>query len=85
MEGERYEDVFLLLTYPPWSSVKRQVPREKTAAEEGRKMKNQMQQIWEFKRWRENSVDGEAAMVLCGWHHLPVTPSSKTPVENVTY
>lgn len=40
-EGERYEDVFLLLIYPAWSSVKRWVPHEKTAAEEGRELENQ--------------------------------------------
>ena len=41
MEGERYDDELARFIYPAWSSVKRRVPREKSAAGEARKVKNQ--------------------------------------------
>lgn len=38
---ERYEDVFLFLVYPAWPICEEAGPSEKTAAEEGRKVKSQ--------------------------------------------
>ena len=53
---ERYEDIFLLLVYPAWSSVQRWVPDEETATEVGRKVKNQGAVNLGMKGWRDDSV-----------------------------
>ena len=50
---ERIEDIFPLFIYPAWSSVKRRVPGEKKAEEEGRKVKNQDASNLGPKRWQK--------------------------------
>ena len=78
-EQERVEDIFLLLIYPAWSSGKRQLPGEKKAEEEGRKVKNEDAANLGLKRWQKDRIRWRAAVVVvlllwllpCGRCHLP--------------
>lgn len=88
-ERERYEDLFLLLIFPAWSSMKRWVPGGMKAAEEGRKVKNQDAVNFGMKRWPEDSVKRRGrhgcARCYCYWAGGVAslnTPSSKSPAEN---
>lgn len=55
-KGDRDKDVFLLLMYPAWPSVKRWVPGEKAAKEEGTKVKNQDTVTLALKRGQKDRV-----------------------------
>lgn len=88
-EGERYEDLFLLLIFPAWPSVKRWVPGEMKATEEGRKVKNQDAVNLGMKRWPEDSVKwrgSHGGAGCCCYYAGGVTcsntPSSRSPAEN---
>lgn len=88
-EGERYEDVFLSHIYPAWSSVKRWLPGERKAAEEGTEVKNQHAVNETMTRWSEDSVKWRGSHGCAGGcrrHWAGVicsnTLSSDNPAEN---
>ena len=64
MEGERYDDELARFIYPAWSLVKRRVPREKSAAGEARKVKNQDAVHLGISEVAGGLSDGEAARVV---------------------
>lgn len=78
---ERYEEVFLLLTYPAWSSVKSWFPGEKNTTEDGRKVKNQAAVSLGMKRGQKDSVRWRGGH-YCAGGHLPKAPSRISPAEN---